>query len=125
MAAAILALSCLLVLGSFIAAAYVTAIALPPPLIDNTLRPLGPVSTGPRTAARRAENRFSHPPPNANPSASQVRNRKNTRRVGSGWTLTVKWKGYPDTTSEPLSRVLKDTNHHDILQDIAQRIHAV
>ena len=40
--------------------------------------------------------------------------------MGSGWTLTVKWKGYPDTTSEPLSRVLKDTNHHEILQEIAR-----
>lgn len=42
------------------------------------------------------------------------------RRVGSGWTLTVKWKGHPDTTSEPLSRILKDTNHPEILQEIAR-----
>ena len=50
----------LLVRGSFISAPYVTAIALPPPRVtDNTLRPLGPVSTGPHSAARRAENRIT------------------------------------------------------------------
>ena len=49
-----------LVRGSFISAPYVTAIALPPPRVtDNTLRPLGPVSTGPHSAARRAENRIT------------------------------------------------------------------
>ena len=58
-----------LVRGSFISAPYVTAIALPPPRVtDNTLRPLGSVSTGPQSAARRAENRFLHPTPNENPS---------------------------------------------------------
>ena len=39
---------------SFISAPYVTAIALPPPRVtDNTLRPLGPVSTGPQSATNR------------------------------------------------------------------------
>ena len=36
-------------------------------------------------------------------------------RVGRGWQLQVKWKGYPTATPEPLYRILADTNHPDIL----------
>ena len=39
-------------------------------------------------------------------------------KVGRGWALQVKWEGYPDTTSEPLWKILKQTNHPDILADI-------
>lgn len=39
-------------------------------------------------------------------------------KAGRGWTLQVKWAGYPDTTPEPLWRILRQTNHPDILQDI-------
>ena len=39
-------------------------------------------------------------------------------RSGSGWQLNVKWKGYPDTTPEPLSKILKQTEHPDIIADI-------
>jgi hypothetical protein len=41
-------------------------------------------------------------------------------RLGRGWQLQVKWKGYQDTTPEPLSKILKQTNHPDILRDIAR-----
>ena len=41
------------------------------------------------------------------------------RRSGSGWKVTVKWKGYVDPTDEPLSRVLADSKHDkDILRDV-------
>ena len=39
-------------------------------------------------------------------------------KVGRGWTLQVKWEGYPDTTPEPLWKIVKQTNHPDILRDI-------
>ena len=39
-------------------------------------------------------------------------------RVGGGWSLQVKWENYPDTTPEPLWKILKQTNHPDILRDI-------
>ena len=39
-------------------------------------------------------------------------------KVGRGWTLQVKWEGYPDTTPEPLWKILKQTNHPDVLGDI-------
>ena len=39
-------------------------------------------------------------------------------RKGSGWSLMIKWKGYPDPTPEPLSTVLKQTNHPEVLADI-------
>ena len=39
-------------------------------------------------------------------------------KAGRGWTLQVKWAGYPGTTPEPLWKVLRDTNHPDILKDI-------
>ena len=42
------------------------------------------------------------------------------KRVGSGWTLSVSWKGYPDPTSEALSSILKDTQHPEVLADIAR-----
>ena len=38
--------------------------------------------------------------------------------AGSGWRLSVKWKGYPLPTDEPLGKVLAQTNHPDILRDI-------
>ena len=39
-------------------------------------------------------------------------------RVGRGWQLTVKWKGYDVATAEPHSRVLADTDHPDVLAGI-------
>ena len=42
------------------------------------------------------------------------------RRVGRGWTLQVRWKGYPDPTPEPLSGILRDTQNHEVLADIAR-----
>ena len=39
-------------------------------------------------------------------------------KVGRGWSLQVKWEGYPDTTKEPLWRITSQTNHPDILRDI-------
>ena len=39
-------------------------------------------------------------------------------RVGRGWVLQVKWKGYPDATPEPLGKVMRQTNHPDILSQI-------
>ena len=39
-------------------------------------------------------------------------------RVGRGWQLQVKWKGYPDATKEPLWRVTSQTKHPDILRAI-------
>lgn len=40
-------------------------------------------------------------------------------RVGSGWQLQVKWKGYDEVTSEPLSHVLRQTGSHpEVLRDI-------
>ena len=39
-------------------------------------------------------------------------------RVGGGWQLQVKWKGYPDATKEPLWRVTSSTKHPDILSAI-------
>ena len=41
-------------------------------------------------------------------------------RVGRGWQFMVKWKGYPDPTPEPLWKILRDTNHPDILAQIEQ-----
>ena len=40
------------------------------------------------------------------------------KRVGSGWRLLVKWKGYPTPTEEPLSRIVSQTAHPDLLADI-------
>ena len=39
-------------------------------------------------------------------------------RVGRGWQLQVKWKGYPDATKEPLWRITSSTKHPDILAAI-------
>ena len=39
-------------------------------------------------------------------------------RVGSGWSLMVKWTGYPHPTPEPLSKILAQTNNPQILADI-------
>ena len=40
-------------------------------------------------------------------------------KVGGGWRLQVKWKGYDDVTSESLSHVLKETHGHpEVLRDI-------
>ena len=40
--------------------------------------------------------------------------------VPSSRSELVKWEGYPDTTPEPLWKILKQTNHPDILRDIKQ-----
>ena len=40
------------------------------------------------------------------------------KRVGAGWRLMVKWKGYPEATPEALSKILQQTKHPDILADI-------
>ena len=45
------------------------------------------------------------------------------KKAGGGWTLMVKWKGYPDPTPEPLSGVLRDTQHPEVLSDIARCQH--
>ena len=42
------------------------------------------------------------------------------QRKGSGWSLMVKWKGYPIPTPESLSTILQQTNHPDILKEIDQ-----
>ena len=39
-------------------------------------------------------------------------------RVGRGWSLQVKWEGYPETTTEPLWKITSQTNHPEILKDI-------
>lgn len=39
-------------------------------------------------------------------------------KKGGGWRLSVKWKGYPEPTPEPLARILRHTRHADILADI-------
>ena len=39
-------------------------------------------------------------------------------KAGRGWSLQVKWEGYPDATKEPLWKVLAQTNHPDVLKDI-------
>ena len=39
-------------------------------------------------------------------------------KVGRGWSLQVKWEGYPDTTMEPLWKITSQTNHPDVLRDI-------
>ena len=39
-------------------------------------------------------------------------------RRGRGWSLYVKWAGFPDVTCEPLSRLTRDTQHPDILAQI-------
>ena len=39
-------------------------------------------------------------------------------RVGAGWRLHVLWKGYPEATPEPLHKVLKCTQHPEILAEI-------
>ena len=39
-------------------------------------------------------------------------------RVGGGWQLQVKWKGYPDATKEPMWRITSSTKHPDILNAI-------
>ena len=41
-------------------------------------------------------------------------------RVGGGWRLNVKWKGFQDTTPETLSYLLTQTQHPDILKEIEQ-----
>ena len=42
-------------------------------------------------------------------------------RVGSGWRLVVKWKGYPDSTPERLQSILRQVHGHpDILAQIEQ-----
>lgn len=39
-------------------------------------------------------------------------------KLGGGWRLMVKWKDYPDATPEPMWKILKQTNHPDIIRDI-------
>ena len=48
----------------------------------------------------------------------EIENIVSARRLAGGWQLQVKWKGYPDPTPEPLSKILKQTNHPDVLADI-------
>ena len=41
--------------------------------------------------------------------------------VGGGWRLRVKWAGFDNhVTPEPLHKILRQTNHPDILQQIEQ-----
>jgi hypothetical protein len=40
------------------------------------------------------------------------------RRKGGGWSLMVKWVGYPTPTPEPLSAILSQTNNPEILREI-------
>ena len=42
----------------------------------------------------------------------------NATRTGRGWTLQVKWEGYPDATPEPMWKILKQTNNPEVLRDI-------
>ena len=39
---------------------------------------------------------------------------------GNGWTLYVKWEGFPEVTSEPLSRIVRDTQHPAVLKQIEE-----
>ena len=41
-------------------------------------------------------------------------------RRGRGWTVYVKWEGVPTATPEPLSKLLGETNHPQILQEIRE-----
>ena len=66
------------------------------------------------------------PEPSPDSSAStddryEVESIVRAERRGRGWSLYVKWAGFPDVTCEPLSRLTHDTQHPDILRQIKER----
>ena len=41
-------------------------------------------------------------------------------KFGRGWRLRVKWEGFDDVTPEPLSKILQQVDHPDILKQITE-----
>ena len=83
------------------------------PVVPSSLPPLTILPTPPIDPAR--DNGWSTWTPNTEYEVERI---VSATRIGGGWSLLVKWKGYPDATPEPLSKIMGQTNHPDLLSQI-------